>query len=305
MFIIATLKSEPLALSSMQRAGIFVIICSLYLLPNSLLLAQTIQQQPQEQEITRQLIHATDVDEIIYLQASGSWFIGLYKSSRIEQRAMNVAEGKGAVILLHGMNGHANWPTVIAPLRTQLPEFGWSTFSIQMPILALAEPISSYGSLLSVAEKRIQVAVDYLHMWDVEPIILLGYGFGAAQAMSYLADSAYSDSVAHINAVVSISMLAQKFLKPRVDIFTLISNVNIPMLDIYAEHDLQDVRWEVDDRRFAAGKNHGRIFGQMQLKHAEHDYWQSERALVEQIQHWLRQFTLMPEEDAAILEEVH
>lgn len=272
---------------NMLRLNIFITVFSLNIMCNTLLLGQAMYNHAYTQEIVETLEYASDIDEIVRLQAPETWFIGLYKGGKLEQAS--TVQQKGAVILLHGMNGHANWPNVIKPIRTQLPAFGWTTFSIQMPTLATVESVGNYGSLLPSAHERIKAAVDYLHDWDVEPIILLGYGFGAAQAASYLANDSYVESATHIQAFVSVSMLAQKFLKPRLNIFDAISRSTIPMLDIYAENDLPDVHWSIDDRSLAARKNHRRVFRQIELKHAEHDYWHAEHALVEQIQDWLQQ----------------
>ena len=186
------------------------------------------------------------------------------------------------------MAANPDWPDVISPLRTQLPEFGWSTFSLQMPILSPEESIAEYSKTLKDAENRLHAAVDYLHAWEIEPIILLGYGFGAAQAASYLASDKNENNI-NIRAFVSVSMLAQKFIRPSLNVFKLIGEINIPILDIYGEEDLGDVRRGIDDRRLAASKNKNDAFRQIELKHAGHNYLGVEMALVEQIQHWLQQ----------------
>jgi len=43
------------------------------------------------------------------------------------------SEPQGAVLFLHGVDQHPDWPQVIKPLRTVLPESGWYTFSIMLP----------------------------------------------------------------------------------------------------------------------------------------------------------------------------
>jgi len=243
--------------------------------------AKDIQAQNREQQIAEKLALVADADEIVSLKASGSRFIGIYQRSRTE-------ESHGVIILVHGMGAHPDWPDVISPLRMQLPEFGWSTFSLQMPILSPEESIAEYGKTLKVAENRLFAAVDYLHAWDIDPIILLGYSFGAAQAASYLA-SDKNENNKNIKAFVSVSMLAQKFIRPNLNVFKLIGEINIPILDIYGEEDLGDVRRGIDDRRLAASKNSNDAFRQIELKHAGHNYLGVEMALVQQIQHWLQQ----------------
>ena len=265
----------------MMRTGVFIVIFLLGFMLNGQASAKDIQAQNREQQIAEKLALVADADEIVSLKALGNRFIGIYQRSRTD-------ESHGVIILVHGMGAHPDWPDVISPLRTQLPEFGWSTFSLQMPILSPEESIAEYSKTLKDAENRLHAAVDYLHAWEIEPIILLGYGFGAAQAASYLASDKNENNI-NIRAFVSVSMLAQKFIRPSLNVFKLIGEINIPILDIYGEEDLGDVRRGIDDRRLAASKNKNDAFRQIELKHAGHNYLGVEMALVEQIQHWLQQ----------------
>ena len=44
-----------------------------------------------------------------------------------------IAEKKGAILLLHDKEQHADWPEVIRPLRKNLPKEGWFTLSLNLP----------------------------------------------------------------------------------------------------------------------------------------------------------------------------
>tara|TARA_R110002167_G_scaffold252094_4_gene458372 strand:- start:1393 stop:2472 length:1080 start_codon:yes stop_codon:yes gene_type:complete len=44
-----------------------------------------------------------------------------------------IVEKKGAVLLLHDKEQHADWPEVIRPLRKNLPKWGWFTLSVNLP----------------------------------------------------------------------------------------------------------------------------------------------------------------------------
>jgi hypothetical protein len=50
----------------------------------------------------------------------------------LQQKSRRAAK-HGAVLLLHDKEQHADWPFLIRPLRTSLPEFGWYTLSVNMP----------------------------------------------------------------------------------------------------------------------------------------------------------------------------
>jgi len=52
----------------------------------------------------------------------------------------HTSEPQGAVLFLHGVDQHPDWPKVIKPLRTVLPENGWYTFSIMLPYESYTKP---------------------------------------------------------------------------------------------------------------------------------------------------------------------
>ncbi|RKZ71260.1 MAG: hypothetical protein DRQ48_04130, partial [Gammaproteobacteria bacterium] len=273
----------------MMRTDIYIVVFVLGFMLNGQLAAEDIKELSREQQIAEKLAVTADVDEIISLKAAGGRFIGLYKRARVRVMVSEISETKtekinGVVILVHGMGAHPDWPDVISPLRTRLTETGWSTLSIQMPILSPEERVAEYGKTLRLANSRIQAAVDYLHGWEIEPIVLLGYSFGAAQAANFLA----TNKPENVQAFISVSMLAQKFFKPKLDVYKFIGGITVPMLDIYAEKDLEDVRRGIDDRRLAANKNGNTEFQQIELQGSGHHYLGFEEILVEQIQIWLQ-----------------
>ena len=280
----------------MRWTDVFIVVFLLSFTLNTPIAAQDIREQSREQQIAERLALTADVDEIINLEASGGGFIGLYKSTRANKHN----ETHGVVILVHGMGAHPDWPDVISPLRRQLTEFGWSTLSIQLPILSPQAPVSKYGKTLKIANSRIQTAVEYLHTWEIGPIILLGYGFGAAQSANYLVTNK-SDKVM---AFVSVSMLAQKFIRPELKIFEFIGEITIPILDIYGEKDLVEVREGIDDRRLAASKNGNTGFQQIELQKSDHHYLGQEDVLVEQIQNWLKTVVLAKSETTEISDDL-
>lgn len=60
------------------------------------------------------------------LKAGDESFLALWQ-------AANVGDPSGLVILVPGDGESADWPVVIAPLRTKLPDAGWSTLSVTLP----------------------------------------------------------------------------------------------------------------------------------------------------------------------------
>lgn len=60
------------------------------------------------------------------LQAGDETFLALWKPA-------NIAEPKGAVIIVPGADESADWPNAVGPLRRKLPDVGWSSLSLSMP----------------------------------------------------------------------------------------------------------------------------------------------------------------------------
>jgi hypothetical protein len=60
------------------------------------------------------------------LQAGDEAFLALWKPA-------NIAEPKGAVIIVPGADESADWPNAVGPMRRKLPDVGWSSLSLSMP----------------------------------------------------------------------------------------------------------------------------------------------------------------------------
>ena len=62
-----------------------------------------------------------------WLEAGGQRFLGIYTAS-------TTGSSLGGAIILPCLGEHPNWPDVIAPLRKSLPNHGWDTLSIALPV---------------------------------------------------------------------------------------------------------------------------------------------------------------------------
>jgi len=143
--------------------------------------AATRSDQAKEKRWEEQIVPSLMVGEAVNLRANGTEFLGLY--------APNTGEPSyGGVILIHGTGAHPAWPQIIEPLRIALPEHGWSTLSLQMPILANDAKQQAYLPLMPEAPLRIQAGVDFLKGKGVNNIVLIAHSMGATMANMYLAD---------------------------------------------------------------------------------------------------------------------
>ena len=247
--------------------------------------AKALDPSGAEQEIAARLAERLPAAEVIRLGHRKTPFLGLLREAQNNNR--------GAVLLLHSMAGHPDWPDVIAPLRTSLPQSGWATLSIQLPVLAPEQPLSDYGMTLQEAGKRIEYAIRYLQSAGFQKIVLIGYSFGATVASSYLAAA----PPAGVDAFVAISLLSQDFLSPRPAIPEYIEAIHIPILDIYGSRDFTEVLQQVDSRRLAGRKDSTRSYEQVEISEARHTFNGQEALLASRISTWLD--AVLPEGEPA------
>ena len=229
-----------------------------------------------EQSIAEKLVQKLHYGEAVWFGNDRNKFIGLFYEAYPYHR-------RDAAIVLHGMGEHPDWPDVIASLRDALPRRQIATLSIQLPILTSSTNVADYGKTLQRANQRIRQAVAYLHNQGFQRIILIGFNFGASTAAYYLA----TDSQQEIDAFVAISILARKFLSPKVDVVKLLQGIQVPILDIYAEKDHAEILNGIVDRRLAATISGNRHFRQLEIKKAQYDYSGYESQLIDNISEWI------------------
>lgn len=80
------------------------------------------RSQEQQQALMRQL----PVEQQKTLQAGDESFLALLVPAAR-------AKASGTVVLVPGDGESADWPNVVAPVRQQLPTFGWQTISLSLP----------------------------------------------------------------------------------------------------------------------------------------------------------------------------
>ncbi len=229
-----------------------------------------------EKQITDKLAEKVKATELLWLDASGDTFLAL----NISQTRKKI---HGAAIILHAMGGHADWPQTISPLRSSLPEYGWTTLSIQLPVIAPENQIEDYGKTLQQAAERIKAAVKYLSENKVLNIVVIGHSFGAASTLFYRE----KEEKQKVIALVAIGLHDHAFVKPSVDILELIEKSKIPVLDIYGSRDFKKVIDQAPDRRLAAKKGNNHQYSQIEIVGADHYFNRMDDVLVKRIRGWL------------------
>lgn len=229
-----------------------------------------------EKRWSEQITDSLMVGESTELEAGGNKFLGIYTEA-------TAGRGARAIIIMHGMGVHPDWPDVINPLRSELPEHYWSTLSIQMPVLANDAPLKDYLPLFDEVGARIDAAIAYLKKQGHTKIALLGHSLGATMGASYLAASGAGDII----GFVAIGLSVVDFDK-KMDAALALEKITIPVLDLYGSRDLDGVLNTLQQRSRAARKAGNKYYRQTAIEGADHFFSGSEDILVTTVYGWLK-----------------
>jgi pimeloyl-ACP methyl ester carboxylesterase len=158
---------------------------------------------------------------------------------------------QGGIILIHDLGNHPDWPEVIAPLRKRLPELGWSTLSLQMPVLDKNANLKEYGKVFDKVSGHIKAAIEYLRTQNIGNVVIIGHGLGAAMGATYLAEAG-DRSKSGVAGFIGISMSAPGNVDKRMHTPSLLEKITVPVFDIYGEQDEASVVGSVQERARAA-----------------------------------------------------
>ena len=229
-----------------------------------------------EKRWSEQIVDSLLDGEAVQLEAKGQKILGLYTP------ASNGSTVRAA-ILLHGMGAHPDWPEVINPLRSELPEHGWATLSVQMPVLANDAALTDYAPLFAEAGPRIESAVSFLQEKGYEKIALIGHSLGAAMAATYL-----GTSTKNIDGFVAIGLGIID--NDKMNALPALAKIQLPVLDLYGSRDLDNVLATAPARARAARKASNKNYRQQQIEGADHFFSGSQGILVRTVYGWLKRY---------------
>lgn len=226
--------------------------------------------QAKEKRWEQQIVPSILVGEDIHLKGDGISFLALYAEPTSDQV-------NGAVILIHGDGVHPAWPDVIDPLRMQLPDNGWHTLSLQMPVLHNDAKDAEYSPLYPEVLGRIQAGVDFLKAKGIHNIVLAAHSGGATMASYYMAS--HKDPAIKIFAIISGGFnLTSDAYMDSIEHFKKIKDVRI--VDIYGSEDVQSVFDLIQKRNVLSIKMHKGQYQQIKVEGANHFYVGKQDALV-------------------------
>jgi len=228
-----------------------------------------------EKRWSEQLVDALVVGDAVTLDAGGTQFLGIYTEAK-------AGGAERAVIIAHGIGAHPDWPDVVYPLRTELPDHGWATLSIQMPILANDAAVDDYAPLFDEAVPRFDAAVKFLQDKGAKTIVLIGHSLGASMGAYYL-----STGDKAIDGLVAVGLSVIK-ANEKMNSALALEKIKLPVLDLYGSRDLDTVLNSVDERAKAARKAANDDYRQRRIEGANHFFSDSASVLVNTVYGWLK-----------------
>jgi len=215
-------------------------------------------------EVTPTLV----VGDAIYLaQKSGHKFLALHTEAK---------NARAAVIVVHGLGIHPDW-ALIGALRSNLPDHGYTTLSIQMPVLAADAKGEEYAALFADAAERLGAAVAFLKTKGHTRIALVSHSMGARMSNYFLA----ANPAHGLATWVAIGISSGEY--------TDAAKLNLPILDIYGERDFPQVLQKADARAAVLSRLKGSA--QIEVPGADHYFAGAETALIMRVRQFLEQKT--------------
>jgi pimeloyl-ACP methyl ester carboxylesterase len=226
-----------------------------------------------EQRWADQIVDSLIDGEAEWLEAGDVRFLAIHQEAD--------EPGGRAALVLHGIGVHPNWPQVVYPLRTGLPAEGWSTLSLQMPVLPNEAQDADYAPLFDEVSPRIEAGVAFLKEQGAQRVVVVAHSLGAAMAARHLATHP-----GEIAALVAVGMSGAR-PDPRMDNVASLEQIRIPVLDVYGQHDLAQVLESGAERAAAAARAGNPGFTQVQIPEADHFFDGHSQTLLEVVVDWL------------------
>lgn len=199
-------------------------------------------------------------DPVWLTQGNGHKFLGLHTPAN---------PVKAGLVVVHGIGVHPDWG-LISALRQQLPESGYATLSIQMPVLKADAKSEDYPPTFDEAAERIKLAVAYMRAQGYAKVVVVAHSLGTRMSHHYLSKTTDTPVAAWV-AIGTPAALDMTRLK-------------MPVLDLYGQNDLPQVVKNAGKR--AAGlKQKGST--QIVVPGADHFFEGKDSALLEQVRGWL------------------
>jgi pimeloyl-ACP methyl ester carboxylesterase len=201
------------------------------------------------------------VGDPVYLeQANKHKFLGIYTET---------AGAKMGLVVVHGIGIHPDWG-MVGTLRQGLADQGYTTLSIQMPILAVDAQAEAYAPTMPEAAERLQLAANYLKAKGYQKIAIVSHSMGSRMSHGYMAKNP-----ADIAAWAALGIGGN----------LTYAGIKAPVLDLYGAKDLPAVLSGAK-KRLASLKGNP-ASKQVVIPNTDHFFANQEEAMVKAVKDFL------------------
>ena len=233
------------------------------------------QDLERERRLEAEIVDMIIAGEPVRLDADGHPFLALHTE------AADGGSGR-AVLVMHGRGFHPDWPEVAAPLRAELPEHGWETLSLQMPVLGKTATYYDYVPIFAAAFPRIRAGIEYLRERGADTVVLAAHSCSAHMAMAFV--RRHGD--AGFDGFIGIGMGATDVGQPMREPFPLVE-MAVPVLDLFGDEDYPSVPGKAPDRLAAIRTAGHPRSAQRMIPGADHFFRDMDEELVDAVVDWL------------------
>ncbi len=228
-----------------------------------------------EARMADEIIDAILEGEPEWLEADGREFLSIYTEAE---------NSEVAVLILHGRGFHPDWADTVNPLRVDLAERGYSTLSLQMPVLGKDAKYYDYVPIFQYAHSRIEAGIRFMRGNDHRKVVLLAHSCGVHMAMDWIR----TKSDRSIDAFIGLGMGATDFNQPMHQAFPL-ERIHVPVLDLYGAEDYPAVIRMASDRKKMIDDSGHEKSRQAIVPGADHYFTDQGSLLVNLVADWLGQ----------------
>ncbi|MDH5601828.1 MAG: alpha/beta hydrolase family protein [Gammaproteobacteria bacterium] len=252
----------------------------LSLLLSTVLFSVQASDLAREKRLADEIIDSIMDGEPEYLSDGKNKFLSIYMETDAEKP-------KGAVIIMHGRGYHPNWKDVVRPLRIGLPESGWHTLSIQMPVLEKDAKYYDYVPLFPESFPRIEAAIKFLKSKNIKNIVLVAHSCSVHMSMAWFDKTGGKDIDAYIGIGMGATDFKQYMKKP-----LPLDKYKIPVLDIYGQQEFKAVLKAAPTRLKMIKATGVKQSEQRIVPEADHYITDRGDALVKEVSDWLGKLEL-------------
>lgn len=193
------------------------------------------QDYYREKRWSDQVVPGLVVGEAVWIkQANGHDFLALWTEAE---------NARGAIVLGHGRGWNPDFE-LYGVMRIKLAELGYSTLSIQLPVLGGGAKIGDYIFTYPEAAERYDLAAEWLRSKGFQNVAIVSHSLGATMANQYLMNTKKT----HVKAWVFVGIingLEEMF------------RIKIPVLDIFGSKDWEITQVGASERLKQISKNRG------------------------------------------------